>query len=293
MTDGRTGLAGERFEEHRGRLTAVAYRMLGSVGEADDAVQETWVRLSRADAERGRQSRRLADHGRLARVFERAAVARDAARGAARPRRPSTSIATPTATDPEQEALLADAVGLALLVVLEALAPAERVAFVLHDMFAVPFEEIAPDRRSQRDRRPPAREPRAPPRAAAGPGTGHDWLRQAKLVDAFLAAARDGDFERAGRAADPDVVLRADAGRGAARASPPERAAPPRSPGSPATRVAPSPALLRRRRRGRLDARRRAARRLRLHDSDDRITAIELIGDPDRMGALDLAVLGD
>ena len=135
----------ERFEANRTHLRAVAYRMLGSLSEADDAVQEAWLRLSRADTSERREPRRLADDGRRARVPGHAALAQVAARGAAgRARCPSRSSSREDGIDPEHEALLADSVGLALLVVLETLAPAERVAFVLHDMFDVPFDEIAP-----------------------------------------------------------------------------------------------------------------------------------------------------
>ena len=142
--DERDWLA-ERFEEHRPHLRAVAYRMLGSLSEADDAVQEAWLRLSRADTGEVENLRRLADHGRRPGVPEHAALARHPARGAARRAAcPTRSSRRSRGTDPEQEAVLADSVGLALLVVLDTLTPAERLAFVLHDMFAVPFEEIAP-----------------------------------------------------------------------------------------------------------------------------------------------------
>ena len=159
----------EQFEEHRLHLRKVAYRMLGSVTEADDAVQEAWLRLSRSDAGEIENLRGVADDGRRPRQPQRAALARRPARGAAgRGPRPDPLLPPPTHIDPEQEALLADSVGLALLVVLETLAPAERLAFVLHDMFAVPFEEIAPMVGRSLDRRAPAREPRP----ASRPGRG-------------------------------------------------------------------------------------------------------------------------
>ena len=132
----------ERFEANRPQLRAVAYRMLGSTSEAEDAVQEAWLRLSRADADGDRQPRRLADDRRRADLPGHAALAQRPPRGAARRHVPEPIVGR--RADPSSEALLADSVGLALLVVLETLDPAERLAFVLHDMFAVPFDEIAP-----------------------------------------------------------------------------------------------------------------------------------------------------
>ena len=208
----------ERFEEHRGRLRAVAYRMLGSVSEADDAVQEAWVRLSRSDAERDRQPWRVAyDRGR-ARVAEHGALPRDATRAAARrgvragaDRRPRDG------TNPEHEALLADSVGLALLVVLETLSPAERLAFVLHDIFAVPFDEIAPivDRSPEAARQLASRARRRVRAENTVPDADLDAQRE--VVDAFLAASREGDFDRLVALLDPDVVLRADLGAAGSR----------------------------------------------------------------------------
>ena len=204
----------ERFEEHRTRLRAVAYRMLGSPSEADDAVQEAWLRLNRADTGsvenltawlttvvarvclnmlRTRESRReepLDVHG------------------------PDPIISREDGGDPEQEALLADSVGLALLVVLDTLTPAERLAFVLHDMFAVPFDEIGP----MIERSPAAARQlasRARRRVKGGaPVPDADLTRQRRVVDAFLAAARGGDFEALVALLDPDVVLRADRAAG-------------------------------------------------------------------------------
>ena len=203
----------EQFEEHRAHLRAVAYRMLGSLSEADDAVQEAWLRLSRSDTERRREPGRLADHGRRAGVPGHAALARDAARGAARVHVPDPIVSREDGVDPEHEALLADSVGLALLVVLETLTPAERLAFVLHDMFAVPFDEIAPivDRSpaaarqlaSRARRRVQGAERRCPTPTSP---------RQREVVDAFFAASRDGDFEALVAVLDPDVVSAADGG---------------------------------------------------------------------------------
>ena len=207
--DEREWLA-ERFEEHRTRLKAVAYRMLGSLSEADDAVQEAWLRLSRTDEDidnldawlttvvarvclntlRSRQSRREVEMG---------------------PRVPEPIVDPEDGTEPEHEALLADSVGLALLVVLETLSPAERLAFVLHDVFAVPFDEIA----QIVDRSPDAARQlasRARRRVRGAPVPDAALEAQREVVDAFLAAAREGDFERLVSVLDPDVVLHADIG---------------------------------------------------------------------------------
>ena len=226
----------ERFEERRPRLTALAYRMLGSASEADDAVQEAWIRLSRTRRGRDREPGRLAHHRDLAGVPEHPAGAPGAARGAARPRRPRAGRRPES--DPEQEALLADSIGLALLIVLDTLSPAERVAFVLHDMFALSFDEIAPivGRNPPAARQLASRARRRVQREDASPEA--DRLRHAKLVDAFLAAARSGEFDRLLAVLDPDVVLNADqtAADSARRGS---STAPTRSPRSPATPAAP------------------------------------------------------
>jgi RNA polymerase sigma factor (sigma-70 family) len=200
----------ERFEEHRSHLRAVAYRMLGSAAEADDAVQETWLRLSRSGAG-GVENL----GGWLTTVVGRVSLDMLRARRSRREdplgdRLPDELVSREGGGDPEREALLADAVGPALLVVLETLTPAERLAFVLHDLFAVPFEEIAAVLgRSEAAARQLASRARrrvqgAPATAAADPG------RQRAVVDAFLAAARDGDFDALVALLDPDVVLRAD-----------------------------------------------------------------------------------
>ena len=169
--DEREHLA-ERFEADRTHLRAVAYRMLGSVSEADDAVQEAWLRLNRSDAGEVENLRAW-----LTTVVARVALDMLRSRKSRReeplgPRVPEPIVSRADGVDPEHQALLADSVGLALLVVLETLSPAERLAFVLHDMFAVPFDEIAPDRRPLAGRRAPARQPRAPPRARRRAGAG-------------------------------------------------------------------------------------------------------------------------
>ena len=206
----------QRFEEHRSHLRAVAYRMLGSLSEADDAVQEAWLRLSRSESSgienlggwlttvvgrvcldmlRSRTSRRVVPLGEPLGT-----------------RVPEPLVSRADGIDPEHEALLADSVGLALLVVLQTLTPAERLAFVLHDMFSVPFEEIAPvvGRSPSAARQLASRARRRVQGEAHVPDA--DLATQREVVDAFLAASRDGDFDTLLAVLDPDVVLRIDGG---------------------------------------------------------------------------------
>ncbi|MDG9711068.1 RNA polymerase sigma factor SigJ [Streptomyces sp. DH10] len=218
MTDSKE--LAEQFEEHRGRLKAVAYRMLGSLAEAEDAVQEAWLKLGRTDAG---DIHNLG--GWLTTVTGR--VCLDLLRSrTARREEPMDDTFVPdpvlrplSQIDPEQEVLHADEVGLALLVVLENLEPAERLAFVLHDMFAVPFDDIAPIvERSPAATRQLASRARRRVRGAT-PAAEPDLGRQKEVLDAFLAASRGGDFEALLALLHPDVVLRADSGalvRGAA-----------------------------------------------------------------------------
>jgi RNA polymerase sigma-70 factor (ECF subfamily) len=202
----------DRFEEHRTRLRAVAYRMLGSLSEADDAVQDAWLRLSRTDTSD------VENLGAwLTTVVARVSLNMLRSRRTHREEPLGVHIPEPIidpadGTDPEHEALLADAVGLALLVVLETLTPAERLAFVLHDMFAVPFDEIAPivDRSPEAARQLASRARRRVRDNA--PVTDADLDTQRQVVNAFLAAARDGDFDALVAVLDPDVVVRADQG---------------------------------------------------------------------------------
>jgi RNA polymerase sigma-70 factor, ECF subfamily len=209
--DDREWLA-RRFEEHRSRLRAVAYRMLGSLSDADDAVQEAWLRLSRSNADE------VENLGAwLTTVVGRVSLNMLRSRRTRREEPPGVHVPEPIidradGTDPEHEVLLADSVGLALLVVLETLSPAERLAFVLHDMFAVPFDDIAPivgrspeaaRQLASRARRRVQGEPRVP-------DAGLDAQRA--VVDAFMAAAHDGDFDGLLAVLDPDVVLRVDFG---------------------------------------------------------------------------------
>jgi RNA polymerase sigma-70 factor, ECF subfamily len=206
----------ERFEEHRTRLKAVAYRMLGSLSEADDAVQEAWLRLSRTDAE---EIENLG--GWLTTVVGRVCLNMLRSRETRGeeplgPHVPEPIIDPEDGTVPEHEALLAESVGLALLVVLEELKPPERLAFVLHDIFAVPFDEIAPIvGRSPDAARQLASRARRRVRGAPEPDADPDTQRE--VVDAFLAAARDGDVERLVAVLDPEVVLHADLGPAGAR----------------------------------------------------------------------------
>ncbi|AVZ72652.1 RNA polymerase subunit sigma-70 [Streptomyces lunaelactis] len=202
----------ERFEAHRTHLRAVAYRMLGSLSEADDAVQEAWLKLGRSDSS---EVENLG--GWLTTVVGR--VCLDMLRTRASRREdpldvyvPDPIVSSIDGVDPEHEVLLADSVGLALLVVLETLPPAERLAFVLHDLFAVPFDEIAPivDRTPTAARQLASRARRRVQGAAPAPE--RDVTRQREVVDAFLAASRGGDFEALVALLDPDVVLRADTG---------------------------------------------------------------------------------
>jgi RNA polymerase sigma factor (sigma-70 family) len=202
----------EQFERYRPQLRAIAYRMLGSVTEADDAVQDTWLRLSRS---RDEPIHNLP--GWLTTAVSRACIDILRARTARRETLTGTWLPEPVvslddAHDPEQQTLLADSVGLALLVVLDSLQPAERLAFVLHDMFAVPSEQIAPivDKSPVATRQLASRARRRVQGAPTTPDP--DLATQRRVVQAFLAAARDGDFDALLELLDPDVVLRADAG---------------------------------------------------------------------------------
>ncbi|MGH8991155.1 MAG: sigma-70 family RNA polymerase sigma factor [Acidimicrobiia bacterium] len=282
----------EQFEAHRGHLRAVAYRMLGSGSEADDAVQEAWLRFSRAGTG-GVENL----GGWLTTVVGRVCLDMLRSRTARREepvgaRVPDPAPGGPGGDDPEHEALLADSVGLALLVVLDTLAPAERLAFVLHDLFAVPFDEIAPIvGRSPAAVRQLASRARRRVQGSAPPDT--DLTRQRAVVDAFLAASRGGDFGALLAVLDPDVVLRADPAavrmgvarevRGAAAvaetfAGRARAARPALVDGVPAAVWAPG-------------GRPRVV--LGFTIAGGRIVGIDLLADPDRLRHLDLAVLDD
>src|ERR671916_100668 len=211
--DERNWLA-QRFQEHRPRLRAVAYRMLGSTSEADDALQEAWLRLSRSNASEidNLQAWLVTVVGRVALNMLRSRKTRreeplDA-------HLPDPIVDRAEGIDPEHEALLADSVGLALLVVLETLTPAERLAYVLHDMFSVPFEEIGAilERSPEAARQLASRGRRRIRAANTTPDA--DAAAQQEVVEAFLAAARDGDFDALVAVLDPDIVLRGDWGSG-------------------------------------------------------------------------------
>lgn len=210
----------DRFEEHRAHLRAVAYRMLGSLTEADDVVQDAWLRLNRAG---GDGVENLG--GWLTTVVARICLNMLRARNVRREAPlevhvPDPVISTEGDRQPEREALLADSVGLALLVVLDTLPPAERLAFVLHDMFELPFDEIASMvGRTPAATRQLASRARRRVKGAAVPEPDADLARQREVVDAFFAAARGGDFDALVAVLHPDVLLRADAGTRRAAAS--------------------------------------------------------------------------
>jgi RNA polymerase sigma factor (sigma-70 family) len=202
------------FEDHRSHLRSVAYRMLGSFSEADDALQEAWLRISRADS-----SDVVNLGGWLTTVVGRVCLNRLRSRKTRREEPLEVAVHVPDpivsredAVDPEHAALLADSVGLALMVVLETLGPAERLAFVLHDMFAVPFDQIAPivERSPDATRQLASRARRRVQGQPTVPDT--DLTKQRQVVDAFFAAARDGDFDALVAVLDPEVVLRSDGG---------------------------------------------------------------------------------
>ncbi len=288
MTDERVELI-ERFEADRARLRAVAYRMLGSLSEADDAVQEAWLRLSRADT---RDVENLA--GWLTTVVARVCLNMLRARESRREDPFDVHVPEPVvASDPEQEAMLADSVGLALLVVLDTLTPAERLAFVLHDLFAVPFDELGP----MIERSPAAARQlasRARRRVRGSAPADADLPRQRQVVDAFLAASRDGDFDALVALLDPDVVLHADRAAGPTPAPIVLRGVNAVAKGASvaAARVRfTEPALV----NGAVGLVMAPLGRLRLvltfTVTDGKVTAIDVIADQDRLRDLDLAIL--
>ncbi|MBA9007939.1 RNA polymerase sigma factor SigJ [Thermomonospora cellulosilytica] len=284
------------FEEHRTRLRAVAYRMLGSVSEADDAVQETWIRLGRTGADE------VNDLGAwlttvVARVCLNALRSRERRReDPLDVRVPDPIVAPGTGGDPEHEALLADSVGLALMVVLETLSPDERVAFVLHDMFAVPYEEIAPliDRSTPTARQLASRARRRVQGHAPVPDP--DLARQREVVDAFFAAARDGDLDALVTVLHPDVVLRSDGGVARPRQTTVITGA--RNVAAQAVtfgRLSPyaRPALVNGTAGTVVTAHGRPLSVMAFTVTEGRITAIDVLADPDRLDALVPAPSGD
>jgi RNA polymerase sigma factor (sigma-70 family) len=279
----------ERFEAHRPHLRAVAYRMLGSLAEADDAVQEAWLRLGRSGAG-GVENL----GGWLRTVVARVCLDRLRARRS-RPEEPrgvhlpDPVVDRPDGVDPEHQALLADSVGLALLVVLDTLGPAERVAFVLHDLFAVPFEEIAPlVGRSEAAARQLAS--RARRRVQGAPAPDADPGRQRAVVDAFLAAARDGDFDALVAVLDPDVVLRAEQA-GASREVRGARAVAASALGFAWLAAHAQPALVNGAAGLVAAPEGRPYSVLGFTVREGRIAEIDILADPRRLGRLDLAVV--
>lgn len=279
----------EQFEQHRAHLRAVAYRMLGPSGEVDDAIQETWLRLGRADAT---SIENLG--GWLTTVLARVCLDMLRARKSRRedsfsPEAPEPVASGTPGSSPEQEAVLADSVGVALLVVLDRLAPAERLAFVLHDIFGMPFEEIAAivGRSPEAARQLASRARR---RVRGGGTPDPDIVRQREVVEAFMAALRAGDFDALLAVLDPDLVVRADMGgapteiRGAATWAKgavayghlAELATPMLVDGAVGVVVAP---------RGKL------VRALRFTIANGKISEIEVIGTPARLGELDVSTV--
>ena len=283
----------QEYEASRPRLRAVAYRILGSHAEADDAVQEVWLRLDRADPARVEN---LA--GWLTTVIARICLDRLRARRSLREEPAGARAPEPTSgvthdSDPEHQALMADSVGAALLVVLELLAPAERVAFVLHDVFAVPFDEIGDivGRSPEAARQLASRARRRVRGTGVAPDV--DLVRQREVVDAFLAAARSGDFEGLVALLDPDVVLRPDAAAvrmGSLRASRgAAEVATALSGGAAAARVALVDGVA-----GLAwvpGGRTRGVVAFRI--ADGKIVEIDVTGDPERLRHLDVVLVGD
>ena len=286
----------ERFEAHRGHLRGVAYRMLGSLSDADDAVQEAWLRLSRADTS-GVEN--LA--GWLTRVVARVCLDMLRTRRARREeplglQLPASFVDGLGRRDPEQEALLAEEVGLALLVVLDRLAPAERVAFVLHDLFAVPFQGIAPivERSPTATKKLASRARHRVHGNASSPDT--DRARQRQVVDAFLAATRGGDIKALVAVLDSDVVRRADRAalpatvatelRGAQAVAEETRGNWRRARFAQVALVNGMVGLV-------VAPRGRLVVAIGLTIKDDKITEIDVIADPLRLRQLDLAVLAN
>ncbi|WP_457031163.1 RNA polymerase sigma factor SigJ [Kitasatospora sp. P5_F3] len=283
-----------RFEEHRPHLRAVAYRMLGSLSEADDAVQEGWLRLNRTDTS---EVENLG--GWLTTVVARVCLNMLRSREQRREdplelRIPDPVISNQRGIDPEQEVLLADSVGLALLVVLESLGPDERIAFVLHDMFAVPFDEIAPmlDKSTAAVRQLASRARRKVQDKAPAPDP--DLSRQRLVVDAFFAASRDGRFDALVAVLHPDVVLRSDGGTLRARQNVVLHGA--ETVASQAVtfaKLAPFalPALINGAAGAAVVVNGKLVSVMAFTVVDGRAVAIDVIVDPDRLGRLDISAL--
>jgi RNA polymerase sigma-70 factor, ECF subfamily len=283
----------ERFEANRTHLRAVAYRMLGSRSEADDAVQETWLRLSRSDTSR-------VDNlgGWLTTVVARVCLDMLRSRRSRREEAlgdhvPDAIAARSDGVDPEEEALLADSVGLALLVVLDTLTPAERLAFVLHDMFAVPFDEIAPivGRSSSAAKMLASRARRRVQQADTVPDT--DLGRQRAVVEAFLAASRGGHFDALLEMLDPDVVLRADRAAVVAGAPGEVRGAPAVAEQFSGRARAAQPALVNGVAGAVWASRGRPRMVFGFTITRGKVVAIDILSDPERLAQLDVSLIDD
>jgi RNA polymerase sigma factor (sigma-70 family) len=287
----------EDFEKNRTRLRAVAYRMLGSLAEADDAVQEAWLRLSRSDAS-GVDNLGAWLTTIVARVCLNMLRSRNTRREEPMGVHvPDPVISRADGTNPEDEALLADSVGLALQVVLETLTPAERLAFVLHDMFGLPFDQIAPILgRSSAMARQLASRARRRVRGAAVQSPDRDIARQREVVDAFFAAAHRGDFDALVAVLDPDIVLRSDAGAARPAVSVMVHGAAAVA-GRAAMFAQPSrlirPVLVNGAAGVVQTVRGRPVSVLGFTVSHGKITEINVMADPERLQRLDLAALGD
>jgi RNA polymerase sigma factor (sigma-70 family) len=300
-----TSLLASRFQENRSRLHAVAYRMLGSASEADDAVQETWLRLARTQ-ERAEADDEAADienlAGWLTTVVSRVCLnilrARDNRREDALEAYVPDAAAEPQAgVDPAREAELAESVGLAMLVVLDKLSPAERLAFVLHDMFALPFDDIAPvmDKNVATVRQLASRARRRV-RGADLAEQAADVKRQRDVVEAFVAASRGGDFDALVALLDPDVVLRADAAVGPSPTAILLRGATKVAEGASvaAGRVAFSQVALVDGRPGVVMAPYGRLRLVLVFTLDgDRVSEIDVIAEPERLAGIEIAVFED
>ena len=286
-----------RFEEHRAHLRGVAYRMLGSLAEADDVVQDAWLRASRADAA-------AIDNlgGWLTTIVARLCLDRLRSRASRREEPLELGLPDPVISgldgvDPEQEALLADSVGLAMLIVLDALTPAERLAFVLHDTFGLPFDQIAPivGRTPTATRQLASRARRRV--RGAGPASDVPLARQWELVDAFIAAAREGDFDALLRVLDPDIVARVDPG---AAPSPIGRGRALHGPEAVGRQAVAFARLAPGARRALVNGSagvvvfvgERPYSILAFSFGGDRIAEIDILFDPDRLSRLDLAAVG-
>ena len=281
----------DRFQQHRPHLRAVAQRMLGSATDADEALQETWLRIRDQDCERveNMQAWLTTIVGRVCLNMLRSRRARPEARADARV--PDPVVTFSESADPEHEAVLADSVGLALLVVLDALSPAERLAFVLHDVFAVPFSDIA----AVLDRSESAAQQlasRARRRIRDCPEPDRDLSRQRRLVDAFFAASRDGDFDALVRVLHPDVVLRIDGGdrrAGASRILRGARAVAENARTYSKLHPFVLPAVVNGRAGAVIAPRGRPYAVLAFTAGDDGITSIDALLDPERLERLDLS----